>query len=352
MTQAQQSLADQILAADDALRDALAQRWKLALLAQAEPDAPAPDKNDIENLLSRTLSMITKASAPKEVKHFPCLRGTPTPVVLVGGKGAMGRLLAEHFTASGYPVRILEKDDWGRAREILSGAGIVMVCAPMEITEDIIAKLGPLLDPQCLLTDITSVKTGPVKAMLAAHAGPVAGLHPMFGPDVPHFHKQVFVYVPGREPEKSAFLVRQIESWGARVVETTAEEHDRAMAIIQALRHFTTYCYGVFLARVHPDIGKLLDLSSPIYRLEIEMVGRLFAQDPALYGDIIMSSQANLDLLTEYVEGLKPELDLVLRRDHKEFVRRFLEARSYFGEWGPVFLRDSGKLLAQIKDAE
>jgi chorismate mutase/prephenate dehydrogenase len=38
------------------------------------------------------------------------------------------------------------------------------------------------------------VKNGPLQAMLAAHQGPVLGLHPMFGPDSGSLAKQVVVY--------------------------------------------------------------------------------------------------------------------------------------------------------------
>ena len=126
-----------------------------------------------------------------------------------------------------------------------------------------------------LLCDVTSVKTGPVKAMLAAHKGPVAGLHPMFGPDVTDFRAQVFVHSPGRFESAAEPLLEQIRLWGGKVVRCSAEDHDRAMSIIQALRHFTTYAYGVFLSEIKPDLHRILSLSSPIYRLELLMVGRL-----------------------------------------------------------------------------
>lgn len=51
------------------------------------------------------------------------------------------------------------------------------------------------------------------------------------------------------------------------------------MTLIQALRHFTSFAYGLHLSRENPNIDKLLKLSSPIYRLELAMVGRLFGQD-------------------------------------------------------------------------
>lgn len=87
------------------------------------------------------------------------------------------------------------------------------------------------------------------------------------------------------------------------------------MGIIQALRHFTTFAYGVFLSKLNPDLSVILQLSSPIYRLELEMVGRLFAQDPRLYADIILANPRNTQLIRGYVESLAPELAMIEARD-------------------------------------
>lgn len=271
------------------------------------------------------------------------------PVVLVGGAGGMGRILQRLFAADGREVRILEKDDWDRAQDILRGAKLVVVSVPIDVTTDVIARLGPMLEADAVLSDVTSVKRAPVEAMLAAHAGPVAGLHPMFGPDVASLERQVFVYVPARNPEASAWLEELLRKEGASVVTTSAEEHDRAMGIIQALRHFTTYAYGVFLAELHPDLSQIMAMSSPIYRLELEMVGRLFAQDPHLYADIIMANDDNAHLIRAYVESLAPELELVLRGDRKAFVERFGRARDYFGTLAYDFMKESGRMLAAVQ---
>ena len=45
---------------------------------------------------------------------------------------------------------------------------------------------------------ITSRKADPLAAMLAAHPGPVMGLHPMCGPTVANLAKQVVVCCTGR----------------------------------------------------------------------------------------------------------------------------------------------------------
>ncbi|MCV5706965.1 prephenate dehydrogenase/arogenate dehydrogenase family protein, partial [Escherichia coli] len=91
--------------------------------------------------------------------------------------------------------------------------------------------------------------------------------------------------------------------WGARLQQVEAKAHDEAMTLIQALRHFATFAYGWHLSREQANLDRLLSLSSPIYRLELAMVGRLFAQDPHLYADIILSSPQNLAMIRRYYQN-------------------------------------------------
>ncbi len=90
---------------------------------------------------------------------------------------------------------------------------MVIVSVPIHVTEQIIAKLPPLPE-DCILVDLASVKNGPLQAMLAAHTGPVLGLHPMFGPDSGSPAKQVVVYCDGRQPEAYQWFPEQIQVWG------------------------------------------------------------------------------------------------------------------------------------------
>ena len=234
------------------------------------------------------------------IGHFACTTDKNTKVVIVGGNGGMGQIFTRYFKSSDYDVISFEPSDWDRASEILKGAKIVIISVPIDVTLEVIKRLSPYLTEDMILRDLTSVKAPYVEAMCKYHKGPVLGLHPMFGPDVKSLVKQVIVSVPERFADKSAFLVEQFSLWGARLVKCDAKEHDEAMSIIQALRHFTTYAYGTFLSKENPSLKNILMLSSPIYRLELLMVGRLFAQNPRLYADIIMSSKKNFELIKAY----------------------------------------------------
>lgn len=304
----------------------------------------------IEDVLRRVMreSYILESASEKE-NHFKCMKPDLGKVVIIGGQGQLGRLFGQMFGLSGYRVETLEQGDWPRSDEILADAGLVMVAVPIDITCQIIDRLGKL-PADCLLVDVTSVKSAPLEHMLAVHQGPVLGLHPMFGPDVASLAKQVIVCCQGRDPAASQWLLDQMTIWGARLQQVEAKAHDEAMTLIQALRHFATFAYGWHLSREQANIDRLLTLSSPIYRLELAMVGRLFAQDPELYADIILSSPQNLAMIRRYYQNFGEVLGLLEQGDRAGFIDAFSQVSGFFGEHADEFLRESRTLLAQAND--
>jgi chorismate mutase/prephenate dehydrogenase len=130
------------------------------------------------------------------------------------------------------------------------------------------------------------------------------------------------------------------------VHDVTAADHDAAMGLIQALRHFSTFAYGAHLASEDRGLADLLALSSPIYRLELIMVGRLFAQSPELYFDIIAAGPDNLELIERYHARFGEALELLRSGDAEGFTRRFTEIGEWFGSYAERFLEESRSLLA------
>ncbi|QIQ20665.1 bifunctional chorismate mutase/prephenate dehydrogenase [Zophobihabitans entericus] len=270
-------------------------------------------------------------------------------IVIVGGNGLMGRLFSRLFKLSGYEVRVLGSRNWDEAPKLVADADAVIVTVPINKTLDIIKQL-PELPKDCVLTDFTSIKQLPLQAMLDKHQGPVVGLHPMFGPDVPNLAKQLVVYCAGRYPEKYQWLLDQIAIWGANVYAISSADHDKNMSFIQALRHFTSFAYGANLAREGANIDQLIALSSPIYRLELMMVGRLFAQDPQLYADIIMSSDQNIDLIKRYHACLGEMIKLLEKQDKSHFIENFNQISDWFGDYADRFMVESRGLLKFAND--
>ena len=71
------------------------------------------------------------------------------------------------------------------------------------------------------------------------------------------------------------------------------------------------------------DIENLVNMSSPIYLLELIMVGRLFAQNPILYSDIIFSNPDNVTMMKRFTYCFLKLLEDVERGDKEAFVTIF-----------------------------
>ncbi|MFT5313768.1 MAG: chorismate mutase/prephenate dehydrogenase [Paraglaciecola sp.] len=310
---------------------------------QAEGQGVSPAL--VEDLLRR----IMRESYHTQNRQYLCTNPNIEKVVVIGGAGALGRIFVDMFTRSGYAVKVLEQQDWPEAQTILAGANLVMVAVPIKLTELVISKLDNL-PAECILVDITSTKQKPLAAMLDVHRGPVLGLHPMFGPDVSSLVKQVVVVCHGREADKYQWLLAQMRIWGAALEEIGAKEHDDAMVFIQVMRHFCSFVFGAHLAGENPSLKRLIALSSPIYRLELAMVGRLFAQDPVLYADIIFNNKDSIAMLTSFRHRFDQALELVKQDNKAEFIKAFFKIGAWFGSYSKQSLVDSKKLLLKADD--
>lgn len=363
-------LRDQIDAVDQQLIDLLAERLRLvgevgevktehglpiyapdreaAMLGKrrAEAEKKGVPANLIEDILRRTMR---ESYASENETGFKTVNPSMKRIVIIGGNGLLGQRFVEMFKLSGYDVDILGRSNWDQAEKICSKAGLVIVGSPIDVTESVIEQLTYLPD-DCILADITSVKDSPLHAMLAVHKGPVVGLHPMFGPDISSFAKQVIVYCHGRGQDKYMWLIEQMKIWGAHLYNVESKTHDESMTLIQALRHFTSFVYGVHLQEVDADLQQLLDLSSPIYRLELAMVGRLFAQEPALYADIILSQKNNLTMIKRYHKHFADAIELLENDDREAFIARFKSVTNWMGDYSTLFLDESRTLLQQAHD--
>ena len=269
-------------------------------------------------------------------------------VLLVGGLGSMGQYFHNWFADAGYNIRILDRHDWPNADKLCEGIELAIISVPIEVTNAVADRLGPHLPANCVLADITSIKESPLNAMLGSHEGPVVGLHPLFGPTTSTMDKQIVVVTPGRNLPACKWLIDQFSVWGSIILQVSAKEHDEVMSIVQTLRHFATFAFGQFLRRRHVDLSRTLEFSSPIYRLELGMVGRLFAQDPSLYSEIIFASPERLTLLKDFLTSLTENLAMIEKGDKDMFSAEFRKIADWFGPFSEQAMRESTYLIDKL----
>ncbi len=297
------------------------------------------------------LRMIMSSSRDSQSQEkFPIATDEPKHILYIGGEGGMGKLYQRITRQTGHHTYSIDKGNWHELQELSSKLDMVIVTVPINVTEQVIQRLSGKLKQETILADFTSNKSKPMQAMLEYHEGPVIGLHPMHGPDVENLSKQLMVVCPARDAEKADWFIKQCELWGMRIVEAEPEKHDHVMHLVQGLRHFVALLHGSFMEHYDLKPADMLDYSSPIYRAELMMTGRIFAQSAELYADIVFSNKERRELLLNFFEHHKKLAKLVEDNDREGFIKEFEGVTDFFGKFATQALTESGYLINRLAD--
>ncbi|MFN6493653.1 bifunctional chorismate mutase/prephenate dehydrogenase [Nostoc sp. DedQUE03] len=335
--------SDQLKKTDESLIALLSDR--ISLLAASEQPSLDEQLADVAPLLARAgipesvWAGVLKSCHATLIPKYATNYVTPRKITIIGGRGRMGKLFQEQLSLVGNNVSVLEHEDWKYADKLLNQAELVLVSVPIEHTVDVIKRAAKYLAPTTALCDLTSIKIQPTQAMLEHHSGPVMGLHPMFGPNIKSFFGQKMVVCPGRNDDSFQWFLDFIKSKGVELVVCTPEEHDQMMVIVQATQHFCRFSLGVFLTQAKIDIEQSLIMSTPNYRQEIDIVKRLFSQNPNLCVDIMLATEERCNAISFLADTYTHLAKLVAKKDRDALIKEFENTQSFFQEKIKNFLQ-------------
>ncbi len=267
---------------------------------------------------------------------------------IVGGYGGMGQIFAKLFKEEGFDVTISgpteEKGEKASVElgveyvkdnvDAVADADVVVVTVPIKRTLDVIREVAPHLKPDSLLMDLTSVKKMPCDAMLehAKKNVEVLGAHPMFGPRAAGVEGQVVILTPVRSKRWVGFVEDLLRRHRVKVFNSTPEEHDRIMAVVQGLTHLSYIAFGKTLQEMNFDIKKSRNFSSPIYELMLDMAGRIIGQDPRLYAEIQMTNPYTKEVHRVFIKTLADLSSIIEENDEEKFVEMMVDAARHFDD--------------------
>lgn len=331
---------------DDQLIQLLSDRISLLTQSPNLPPTPPPAASSVPNFLWRALHTSCMAAA-RTPPHTPA-SAAPKKATLIGGSGQMGQFFAQQLTQAGHTVNTLGRKDWQRAERLLADADLVLICVPTAQVQAVVSRAVVYLSPGCAIADLTSTKTAEVAAMLSFHAGPVLGLHPMFGPGTQSFLSQNVGVCVGRYPAAFDWLLDLMSAGGASLSYCEPSDHDRTMATVQAMRYFSALGVGVFLTQEDADIAQSLALASPLYRLMLNQVSRLLGQNPTLYLEIMLSSAESRDTIERLARTYSHLAHLVTTRQTTALEEIFESARSTFASENERALSESNYIIESM----
>ena len=204
------------------------------------------------------------------------------------------------------------------AEEAARGAGLVVLCTPVELIAPKVAQLTPYLEPGCIVTDVGSVKRTVVTEVepLVPEGCYFVGGHPMAGSEqtgvaaARHdlFHRATCLITPTEQTNADA-LARVERFWssiGARVVQMSPLEHDYLIGAASHLPHLVACALTQTVAKIENEAGKAIDFAATGFR----DTTRIAAGSPNLWTHILLQ---NRDAVLRTMEEM---LDYLQRYHH------------------------------------
>jgi cyclohexadieny/prephenate dehydrogenase len=224
------------------------------------------------------------------------------------------------------------------AAEAVTGADLVVLCAPVGAMAEIAREIGPHLAPGATVTDVGSVKQSVIDAVgphLPDHVHFIPG-HPLAGTEhsgpragfAGLFRNRWCILTPqeGCDPGALDRLTRLWQGMGAQIDLMDAPHHDLVLAVTSHTPHLIAYT----MVGVADDLRRVTDSEVIKYSAAgFRDFTRIAASDPVMWRDVFLTNKdATLEILGRFTEELFALQRAIRRGDGAELQDYFTRTRA------------------------
>ncbi len=260
----------------------------------------------------------------------------------------MGRWFKDFFSGAGYKVLISGRKTPLTPTDMAKKSDVVILSVPLDVAIRLSEEIGPILSHDQLLMDLCSLKETILKSMLRFTQAQVVGTHPLFGPFTDSIKGQNIIVCPGRGTAWLKWLEDELRGKEAVVTRMDPVTHDRNMAVVQGLTHLLTVCMARTLQKMKMFPDEAISYSTPVFRLNINLIGRLFSQDPDLYASLIGANRHVEDVLATFMSAVDEAKESLLSGQEAGAVAYLDDIRSFLGGFCQDGLKESNKILNDL----
>lgn len=208
-------------------------------------------------------------------------------------------------------------------------ADLVIVCTPVGAVKVVAESIGPYLNPNCIVTDVGSVKQSVIEQMEThlpkcinfvpghpiagtEHSGPESGFPELF-------EGRWTLLTPKSQVALDAVqkVAAMWQAVGAKVEFMDAEHHDLILGITSHLPHLIAYTIVDTANNLEDDIkSEVIKYSASGFR----GFTRIAASDPVMWRDVFMNNKrAVLEILQRFTEDLTA-MQKAIRQGDSDFL--------------------------------
>lgn len=258
----------------------------------ARADAAAGELGLAPDLARAVMSsLVDEACRVQEHDRHAAYSGAAETILVVGGRGRMGRWFARFFDSQGHRVRLHDRtpDDgeFPDAPDLaagLDGATLVLLSVPLESVGEALAAVAAT-GFRGTVCDIASLK-GHLAADFArarSAGAAVTSIHPMFGPGARTLADRVICLCDCGVPAATAHVAGLFRETAATLVPLSLERHDEIAAYVLGLSHLINLLFARALAASGLSFAEMSGVGSTTFQAQLATTATVAAESPELY---------------------------------------------------------------------
>lgn len=193
---------------------------------------------------------------------------------------------------------------------------LVINAVSLKYTLEVFRQVMPYLPPMCIISDISSVKTG-FKDFYEQCGFPYVSTHPMFGPtfaNLGQLHDENAVIISEGDVLGRCFFKELYSRLGLHICEYTFEEHDRTVAYSLSIPFVSTFAFAAVM--------KHQEAPGTTFKRHMKIAQGVLSEDDTLLREILFNPYTK-DQIDGIRAAMKELIEIIDQRD-EEHMQRFL----------------------------
>jgi prephenate dehydrogenase len=258
-------------------------------------------------------------------------------ITAVLGAGKMGVWFAKFCKEKGDEVILADRNEEKLAKledelgietadfeQAVKAADRIMICVSISSFEEVVKKIGPIVQEDQVVMDICSVKDFPVKIMHEnIKRGLILGTHPVFGPGSKGVKHKTYVLTPTNEKESE--YADEFKNWlekeKAHVFVMSPQKHDELMSVVLGLPHFLglVACETLLEQKNFPETKTV---AGTTYRMLFTLAEATALETPDLFANLQMNLPNMGKIEDQFISKAQEWLDLIKQKEPKAIMNR------------------------------
>jgi prephenate dehydrogenase len=199
-------------------------------------------------------------------------------------------------------------------------ADLVINAVSLKYTLDVFRQVMPLLPEYCILSDISSVKTG-FKEFYEQSGFHYVSTHPMFGPtfaNLGQLASENAIIINEGDFMGRCFFKELYSKLGLHICEYTFEEHDRTVAYSLSIPFISTFAFAAVM--------KHQDAPGTTFKRHMRIAQGVLGEDDTLLREILFNPYTK-DQVSQIRTEMQELIDIIDTKDEERMQRYLTKIR-------------------------